>query len=69
MHLKLLLETANQAFTVSSVPHWERGRLARIFLKNASRKPALPAKNEEAEADYIIKSYFNTKLCKIATFF
>ena len=25
---------------------WERGRLARIFLKNAGMMPALPAKNE-----------------------
>jgi len=30
----------------SSENPWERGRLARIFLKNAGKMPAHPTKNE-----------------------
>ena len=30
----------------SSETPWERGRLARILLKNAGKMPAFPAKNE-----------------------
>jgi len=33
-------------YQATSENPWERGRLARIFLKNADMMPALPAKNE-----------------------
>ena len=34
-----------QAMKATSETPWVRGRLARIFLKNAGWKPAYPAKN------------------------
>jgi len=42
----LLQSAASRIFhKATSENPWERGRLARIFLKNAGMMPALPAKN------------------------
>jgi len=42
-------------FVATSENPWERGRLARIFLKNAGMMPALPAKNKVFRACLVIQ--------------
>ncbi|MCL2123979.1 MAG: hypothetical protein FWH34_07785, partial [Desulfovibrionaceae bacterium] len=42
----LPIASPGKLLKASSENPWERGRLARIFLKNAGMMPALPAKNE-----------------------